>query len=642
MRWIRVFGRVGGEQENPGNMSGILDTLVSPASLKSLSPAQLAVLAAEVRERIIETVSQNGGHLGGNLGTVELTLALLRVFDVPVDKVLFDVGHQSYAYKILTDRRDRFSTLRQTGGISGFPLRSESPYDAFGAGHAGTALSAAMGMAVARDRRGGTENVVAVVGDGALGNGVSFEALNNMRTAKKLVVILNDNEMSIAANVGSVSHYLGGLLANPRYNRWKGDMEKVVKKYVTGERPRSLYYRIEESIKSLFLRSGLFEEFGLRYIGPIDGHDIGLLESAFTIARDYPRPILLHIVTQKGRGYKPAEDNPESWHGTPPFDRATGARQKSALPGYSEVFGRTLERLAAADSRIMAITAAMPTGTGLRGFSKAYPDRFFDVGISEGHAMVFAAGLAAGGCRPFLPLYSTFSQRAVDALIHDVCLQNLPVVVGLDRAGIVGDDGPTHHGVFDIALLAGIPNLVFAQPADEGELAAMMESALIRKGPTVIRYPRAPGPGVSFEAPLTPVPEGRAQVVETGKDVQLWALGDMVPVALQAARLLAGSGLSAGVVNARFIRPLDEALLAEQDSGAKLFATLENGILTGGFGSLVEAALVRRGYAGRIVRFGWPDEFIPHGDPAVLFERYGLTPEAIAARLLALWRLLPS
>ncbi len=614
-------------------MSDILDAIRTPSDLKGFSPARIQALAGEIRELIIETVSHNGGHLAGNLGTVELTLALLRVFEVPRDKILFDVGHQSYAYKILTDRRDRFHTLRQTGGLSGFPLRAESPYDVFGAGHAGTALSAAMGVSVARDRRGGAEHVIAVVGDGALGNGISFEALNNMRTAKRLIVILNDNEMSIAANVGSISRHLGGLLANPRYNRWKGDMEKVVARYLTGERPRSLYYRIEESIKSLFLRSGLFEEFGLRYIGPIDGHDIGLLENALAIARDYPRPILLHIVTQKGRGFKLAEDNPESWHGTPPFDRQTGARVKTGGPVYSEVFGRTLERLASQDPRIMAITAAMPTGTGLTAFAKRFPDRFFDVGISEGHAMVFAAGLAAGGCRPFLPIYSTFSQRAVDCLIHDVCLQSLPVVVGLDRAGIVGDDGPTHHGVFDIPMLAGVPNLVIAQPGNEAELAAMMEGALRRNGPTVIRYPRGAGPGVPFDGPFEPLAEGRAEVLLPGETVQLWALGDMIPIAREAAGLLGDAGWVAGVVNARYIKPLDEALLAGQAGKARVFAVLENGMITGGFGSLVEAALVRRGYAGRILRFGWPDEFIPHGDQAVLFERYGLTAPAIAARV---------
>ncbi len=618
-------------------MSGILDNLKLPGGLKDLPSGNLAALAGEIRERIIETVSCNGGHLGGNLGTVELTLALLRVFDASADKILFDVGHQSYAYKILTDRRDRFHTLRRSGGISGFPLRTESPFDVFGAGHAGTALSAAMGYSVARDRRGSAEHVVAVVGDGALGNGISFEALNNMRTAKRLIVILNDNEMSIAANVGSISRYLGGLLANPRYNRWKGDMEKVVARYLSGDRPRSLYFRIEESIKSLFLRSGLFEEFGLRYIGPIDGHDIGLLENALMIAREYPRPILLHIVTQKGRGYKPAEDHPESWHGTPPFDRATGLRKVPSAPGYSEVFGATLERLAEKDPRVMAITAAMPSGTGLRGFSKKFPDRFFDVGISEGHAMVFAAGLAAGGCRPFLPLYSTFSQRAVDSLIHDICLQSLPVVVGLDRAGIVGDDGPTHHGVFDIPLLASVPNLVMAQPKDEAELAAMMDAALLRNGPTVIRYPRGGGPGVPYEGPHEPMPEGRAEAVVPGGDLQLWALGDMVPLACETARLLEQAGIRAGVVNARFIKPLDEELLAVQAGQARLFATLENGMITGGFGSLVEAALVRRGYGGRILRFGWPDEFVPHGEQAVLLERYGLVAPALAARLVEAW-----
>ena len=614
-------------------MSGILDTIRTPADLKGLSPDRLTALAQEVRDLIIETVSRNGGHLAGNLGTVELTLALLRIFDVPSDKILFDVGHQSYAYKILTDRRARFPTLRRTGGISGFPLRAESPYDVFGAGHAGTALSAAMGISVARDRRGGTEHVVAVVGDGALGNGISFEALNNMRTAKRLIVILNDNEMSIAANVGSISRHLGGLLASPRYNRWKGDMEKVVARYLSGARSRSWYYRIEESVKNLFLRSGLFEEFGLRYIGPIDGHNVGFLENAFAIAREYPKPILLHIVTQKGRGYKPAEDNPESWHGTPPFDRATGERKKSASPGYSEVFGRTLERLAEQDPRVMAITAAMPTGTGLTGFAKRFPERFFDVGISEGHAMVFAAGLAAGGARPFLPIYSTFSQRAVDSLIHDIALQSLPVVVGLDRAGIVGDDGPTHHGVFDIPLLSAVPNLVLVQPRDEAELASLMENALRRNGPTVIRYPRGAGTGAAFDGPFVPIPEGEAEIIKPGARVQIWALGDMIPVALEAARLLAGTGVDCGVVNARYIRPLDQRLLADQAGRAAVMAVIENGMMTGGFGSLVEAALVRRGYGGRILRFGWPDEFLPHADPAVLFERHGLTGPAVAARI---------
>jgi 1-deoxy-D-xylulose-5-phosphate synthase len=618
-------------------MSAILDAIRTPSDLKELSSDRLLALCGEIRELIVETVSHNGGHLAGNLGTVELTLALLRAFDVPRDKILFDVGHQSYTYKILTDRRDRFHTLRQTGGLSGFPLRTESAFDIFGAGHAGTALSAAMGVSVSRDRRGGSEHVIAVVGDGALGNGISFEALNNMRTAKRLIVILNDNEMSIAANVGSISRHLGGLLANPRYNRWKGDMEKVVSRYLVGARHRSLYYRIEESIKSLFLRSGLFEEFGLRYIGPIDGHDLGLLDKALMIAREYPRPILLHVVTQKGRGFKQAEDNPESWHGTPPFDRATGARKKNEFPSYSEVFGRTLERLAGQDPRIMAITAAMPTGTGLTGFAKRFPDRFFDVGIAEGHAMVFAAGLAAGGCRPFLPIYSTFSQRAVDCLIHDIGLQRLPVVVGLDRAGIVGDDGPTHHGVFDIPLLSGVPNLVLAQPGNEAELAAMMEAALRRNGPTVIRYPRGAGPGVSFDGPFEPMPEGRADILVEGEAVQLWALGDMIPIALEAARLLGEAGVPAGVVNARFIKPLDEVLLAEQAGKARVMAVLENGMITGGFGSLVEAALVRRAYSGRILRFGWPDEFIPHGEQAVLFERYGLTARAIALRIRDVW-----
>jgi len=617
----------------------ILPSLEGPAELRRLAPAQLQQLAGEIRQFILETVGKTGGHLAANLGTVELTIALLRVFDPPRDRILWDVGHQTYAWKILTGRRDRFPTLRQTGGLSGFPHPVESPFDAFVAGHAGTALSAALGFAVARDRSGGNEHVIAVVGDGALGNGLSFEALNNLRTAKRLIVILNDNEMSIAANVGSLSKTLGALLANPRYNRWKGNIEGLVTRVVKGERPRSLYYRIEETIKGFFLQSRFFEEFGLRYIGPVDGHDLGLLEDALRIAREYPRPILLHIVTRKGRGYPPAEADPERWHSTAPFS-ACDETTSPAPAGlcWADAMGQHLIQLAERDPRIVAITAAMPGGTGLSAFARRFPDRFFDVGICESHAVVFAAALAAAGLRPFLPLYSTFAQRAVDPIIHDVCLQNLPVVLLLDRAGVVGEDGPTHQGVFDIPLLSPIPNLTFAQPADVAELAALMDMALQTKGPFAIRYPRGmvPEPAMGSLAPLT---LGRAVEVAPGDPaLHFWALGDLVPLALAAAETVAERlGRRPTVTNARFIKPLDADRLRQQVPQARLFAFFENGAGTGGFGMQASAVLWEAGYRGAILRFGWPDRFIEQGRPADLFFRYGLTAEAIARAVLEQW-----
>ena len=423
-------------------MDRVLGKLNGPADIKNVDPDRLDDLAGEVRELVIDTVSTTGGHLAPNLGVVELTIALLMVFDAADDRILWDVSHQSYIYKILTDRRDRFCTLRQHEGISGFLKRDESAYDHFGAGHAGTALSAALGMAAARDRRGSNEHVVAVVGDASAGCGVSLEALNNIAdTTDRLIVILNDNEMSIASNVGAISNYLGSLLANPRYNRWKRSVEGFASRLKMGWF-RKTYYKMEEAIKSLFLKSVIFEEFGLRYIGPIDGHNIHAIVDALTVAREYDRPIILHVTTQKGKGYKYAEDAPEKWHGIAPFDIASGELKKqSDKPSYSNVFGLALERIAADNSKVVAITAAMPEGTGLTSFSKRYPDRFFDVGICEEHAVVFAAGLAVGGLHPVFVVYSTFLQRAVDYVIHDVCLQNLPVMICLDRAGAVGNHG---------------------------------------------------------------------------------------------------------------------------------------------------------------------------------------------------------
>ena len=617
-------------------MSCVLDKINGPADVKLLTPEEVTELAAEIRALMIETISKTGGHLASNLGMVELTLALLKVFQPPEDKILMDVSHQAYTYKILTGRKDQFSTLRQFGGLSGFLSRKESPYDAFGAGHAGTALSAALGMAVARDRQGGSHHVVAVVGDAALGGGSSFEALNNIQgTTGRLIVVLNDNEMSISANVGSVSKYLGELLTNPGYYRWKHSIEAVVQR-MSGQSNtlRRLYYRLEESVKSIFLRSVIFEEFGLRYIGPIDGHDMSRLVSALEIAKSDISPILLHVVTQKGRGYSFAEKCPENWHGIGNFDVESGTPIScSSVPSYSQVFGNTLERLAARDPSIVAITAAMRSGTGLSSFATRYPDRFFDVGICEEHAVVFAAGLATQGMKPVLPLYSTFSQRVVDYILHDVCLQNLPVVFCLDRAGIVGDDGPTHHGVFDLALMRTFPGLTIMQPADGAELAHMLNSAILWKCPVVIRYPRGICAGYVAPDQLEEVVPGKARVLREGWEIQIWALGDMIPVAIAAADHLVTKGFSVGVVNARFVAPLDQGLIASQSKLARVFVTLENGVAEGGFGSAVTETLGDLGYQGRIVRNGWPREFIPHGAPAILYEKYGLTAEAIAERV---------
>lgn len=618
-------------------MSGFLSEINKPEDVKTLAVNQMEALATEIRSLIIDTVSRTGGHLAPNLGVVELTIALLKVFTPPEDKIVWDVSHQAYAYKILTGRRDRFSTLRQFEGISGFLSRKESPCDAFGAGHAGTALSAALGMAAARDRRGSREHVVAIVGDASLGCGISFEAMNNIAaTAKRLIVILNDNEMSISANVGAVSRYLGELLANPRYNSLKASLEKAVKR-VSGEPLflRRAYWRIEEALKSIFLRSVIFEELGLRYVGPIDGHDLPRLIAALEIARDYDRPILLHVSTQKGRGYAYAEACPETWHGTGSFDVEQGTpRVTSNAPSYSQIFGSAMEIMAAQDSSLVGITAAMKTGTGLAPFALHHPDRFFDVGICEEHAVVFAAGLATEGFVPVVAIYSTFAQRSIDCIIHDVCLQQLPVIFCLDRAGIVGDDGPTHHGVFDVALLRSIPGLVLMQPADGVELVNMLYSATQWKRPAVIRYPRGQCPGFAMPSRFEMVECGKSRILREGSDVQIWALGDTLPLAQGVADQVAARGYSAGIVDGRFVAPLDEERLAAQLPMTKCFLTLENGVAAGGFGSVVEEFLVSRGYKGGVVRGGWPREFIPHGAPAILAGKYGMTAEALADKVL--------
>ena len=627
-------------------MNALIDDAKGPADLKDMTVEELIVLAEDVRSMIINTVSRTGGHLAANLGVVDLTVAMLKIFNPPVDKMIWDVSHQTYAYKILTDRKSSFHTLRQIDGISGFMRREESPYDAFGAGHSGTAVSAALGMAVARDRNGTGEHIIAVLGDGSAGCGISLEAFNNVAgTTRKLIVILNDNEMSIAANVGSISNYLGGLLVNPRYNRWKRSVESVASKLRMGWL-RSIYYRVEEAIKGLFLKSILFEEFGLRYIGPIDGHNMESLLDALCIARDSDRPIILHVSTQKGKGYLPAEKEPEKWHGVSGFDVATGETVSAGGVDYSSVFGHVMERLAAENDKIVAITAAMPAGTGLAEFAKKFPDRFFDVGISEEHAVVFASGLAAGGFIPVFAVYSTFAQRAIDCIIHDVCLQRLPVVLCFDRAGVVGDDGPTHHGVFDIALLRSVPGMVIMQPKDEAELANMLFTATKAGRPIVIRYPKGTGPRVPVPELLREVAIGKAEIVkpvcfqggqnhdnDCSATVWIWALGDMLALAKDVSDLLEQKGMTVGIVNARFIKPIDEGLLAEQSGTAGTFVVMENGVVEGGFGAGVEEILFGFGFKGNVFKIGWPDRFIPHGTTVELMRRFGLTPEAVAERI---------
>ena len=622
----------------------ILASIQSPDDVKRLDPKDLPALAEEIRTAILETVSRNGGHLASSLGVVELTIELLRVFSPPADKVVWDVGHQTYAWKLLTGRRDRFGTLRKLDGISGFCKPQESPYDATVTGHAGVALSAALGMAVARDLRtsGGAtsplpaapSHVIAVVGDGCMTNGISLEALNGLSDAKtKLIVILNDNEMSISQNVGALSRRLGRMLVDVRYNRIKRAAENA------GHRLhmtflRGLYHRVEQTIKSLFLKNTFFEAFGLRYVGPIDGHDFKALHNALLSAAEYDRPVLIHVATQKGMGYKPAERAPAQWHGVGPFDLATGEpRKKPGGKGFSRTFGDEMLKLAEEDRRVVAVTAAMEEGTGLVPFANRFPGRFFDVGICEEHAAVFCSGLAANGFRPVFAVYSTFLQRAVDCVMHDICLANLPVLFCVDRAGVVGADGPTHHGVFDIPMLRCLPNLAILQPCGTSELGAMMRWALAHDGPVVIRYPRQ-SPAEAESAAVTPEDiAGGASVVKpladgAGRAVWIWALGDQVTAALEAADALCASGIRAGVVNARFVKPLSRPLLERCAGDADLLVTMENGVLSGGFGSAVREALPQT--KCRILSFGWPDEFIPQGAASELAGRYGITASQIA------------
>lgn len=617
-----------------------LDKINSPADVKKLSVPQLEQLAKEIRQLLISVISHTGGHLAPNLGVVELTLALHKVFNTPEDKIIFDVGHQAYIHKIITGRREQFPTLRQYGGLSGFPKRSESEHDAFGTGHSSTSISAALGMACARDLQGEDYNVVAVIGDGSMTGGMAFEALNNAGMLhKNMIVVLNDNEMSISKNVGAMSEYLYQLRTGETYNKIKNDIEGWLKNMEFGSDVLKAIRRLKGSVKYLMVPTSIFEELGFTYLGPVDGHDLDGLLDVLQAAKKIDGPVMVHVLTKKGKGYKPAEESPNKFHGTGPFDIATGKKitNPNAPVSYTEVFGKTLSKLADIDDKIVGITAAMPDGTGLNIFAEAHKDHFFDVGIAEQHAVTAAAGMAAAGMKPVAAIYSTFMQRAYDSIMHDICMQKLHVTLCLDRAGLVGDDGYTHHGVFDYAYLRSIPNMTIMAPKDENELQHMLKTALDFDGPVSVRYPRGSGVGVALDTQWQDLPIGKAEVLRTGKDVCFWAIGSMVQTALYAAELLEAQGISAGVVNMRFAKPLDVELLREHAQSYGKIITLEEGVLAGGVGSAILEELNENKLLGQCeVRcFGIPDEFVMHGDKKLLFRDLGLDTPTIAAKAAA-------
>ena len=594
----------------------ILDSIESPKDLKSLPIKDLSRLAGEIRALILKTVSKTGGHLSPNLGVVELTLALHYVFDAPKDKILWDVGHQCYAHKILTGRKDQFSQLRQFKGLYGFPCREESEYDVYNTGHASTALSAALGMAVARDKKKEEHEVVAVVGDGSLTGGVAWEALNQIgHLREKLIIVLNYNEMSISPNVGAMSKYLSYLVSGQHYLRIKDYAKTVLKAIPAVGWPMIKVGRaVEEAIKKIFFPGLVFEELGIRYIGPVQGHSLRSLIEVFKDARDDSEPVLVLCVTQKGRGYRPAQSNPARFHSASPFDIATGElKNREKKLTYSEVFGQTMVDIAKKDEDIVAITAAMPDGTGLKSFSTQFPDRFFDVGIAEQHAVDFATGLALNGAKPVVAIYSTFLQRAYDQLYHDVCLMDIPIVFALDRAGIVSDDGPTHQGINDIAYLRHLPNMIVMSPKDENELQLMIYSAFTYPHPTAVRFPKGKGYGIPLDQALKEIPLGKSELLKEGKGLLL-AFGSMVYPSLKAAELLEKEGISLAVVNARFAKPLDEGLILDHAKPGAVIITAEESVIAGGFGSAVRELLDReQKFDIRFKSIGLPLEIYPLG-----------------------------
>jgi 1-deoxy-D-xylulose-5-phosphate synthase len=646
-------------------MSRYLDMIDTPEHVKKLTLPQLHELAGEVRAELIAGLAKSGGHLGPNLGVVELSIALHRVFNTPKDKLVWDVSHQVYVHKMLTGRKNRFRTIRQTDGLNGFALRTESDHDCYGAGHAGTALSAALGMAAGRDKLGTNENVVCIFGDAALTNGISFEALNNIgHTTKKFIGILNDNEWSIAKNVGAISHYLNKLITNPNYNKLSRDFQGFLRRLPKGNLALRLAHKAEEGFKGALSvglkqkpemvigadgRGGfgnpiLFEEMGMRYLGPIDGHDLQLLVHTLEFAKTCDHPIVIHILTQKGKGFEAALKYPEKFHGLGPYDAKTGetpVAKPNTPPNYQDVMGQTLVKLCQRDNRLVGITAAMPTGTGLKHLEKDMPDRYYDVGIAEEHAVIFAAGMATMGFHPVVAIYSTFLQRAYDCIHHDVCLQDLPVIFCMDRSGLSANDGPTHHGLFDISYLRCLPNVIAMAPANEDELADMMFTASHQNHPSFIRYPRGTAEGVPIKDQPKLLEIGKAEVVQNfssnGKrKVALFGLGNMNSIACKAAAQLTGEGFDCAVINPRFTKPLDAGTHEFFARAADVVVTLEDHVLMGGYGSAVLELFSEKNLTTPVIRIGWPDQFIEHATTQdELRKKYGLTVENTIGKVKA-------
>jgi 1-deoxy-D-xylulose-5-phosphate synthase len=625
-------------------MTRILDKINSPADLKKLQPEEMTQLAQEIRDELISVLAKTGGHLGPNLGVVELTLALHTVFNTPEDNFVFDVSHQAYVHKLLTGRRDRLNTIRQPGGLNGFMLRTESEHDCYGAGHAGTALSAALGMAVARDQRGGRENVIALCGDAAFTCGITYEALNNVAAqTKRLIVILNDNEWSIDKNVGAIANYFNAIATNPRFVHLHERAEKFIER-IGGRTAVRVARKAEGALKGLatagrpqVLPSVLFEEMGLTYYGPVDGHDLPTLIKTFEFLKQQEHPVLLHVLTQKSKGFELGISMQKKYHGVGPntYDAETNCEVTTASsPTYSQVFADTLIKLADMNSRVVAITGAMPNGTALDRFQPKHPSRYFDVGIAEEHAVLFAAGMATKGMKPFCAIYSTFLQRAFDPIVHDVCLQNLNVVFCMDRGGLSGDDGPTHHGLFDISYLRCIPNMVHMDASNEDELADMLFTAMHHNGPIAIRYPRGNGPGVKVKDQPELIPIGKAEVLQHGTQVAIFGLGALLPMAQQVAQELEAKGYSCAVINPRTVKPLDTGTLEFFGRSVDLIITLEDHVLAGGFGSAMLEELNNRGIDTPVVRIGWPDKFVDHGKVDALRERYGVSVKAALEKAL--------
>ena len=626
------------------NGDRLLDGIRGPDDIKAIREQDLPQLAQEVRNKLIQVLSQTGGHLGPNLGVVELTIALHRVFNTPKDRLVFDVSHQGYVHKMFTGRLDRIHTMRQYQGLNGFLLRTESEHDCYGAGHAGTALSAGLGMAVGRDLRGADdEHVVVVAGDAAFTCGISYEALNNAKSqTKRFIVVLNDNEWSIAKNVGAIASYFNAITTHPMYAGLHEKARRFIEA-VAGKSAVHLAQKFEEGVKGLLVPSVIFEELGLHYYGPIDGHDIPLLIKTFEFLKTQEEPVILHILTKKGKGYEPALAKPDKFHGLGKYKLETGETAPTPTPTYSEIIGKTLAKFADSNEKIVAITAAMPSGTGLGFFQAAHPDRYYDVGIAEEHAALFACGLATQGLKPFLTIYSTFFQRAYDMAIHDMAIQKLNVALCMDRAGLSGDDGPTHHGLFDIGYLRHIPNWVHMQPKDEDEFVDMLWTmANYNAGPIAIRYPRGAGTGAKPKPEPKLLEIGKAEVVQHGREVAIFGLGNMFEVAEEAARKLQEKGISVALINPRWIKPLDTGTLEFFARGVEVLCTIEDHVLHNGFGCAVMEHLYSQGIHTPVVRIGWPDEFIEHGSVPILRKKHGITAEALVEKVLPLLRKKPA